>query len=160
MLALLLAAGVGAQVPNSFETEDSLGLVQPSQVKAERVQEYASDGKWALRVLFPGSDKDTWPGISLSFDPPITDKQALQFDVYNPMDVPVALSWRIDVEGREEAIFGGATIQPHKTQAVEIWLAAAGPIKRIFPYVRMPREDRVLIFDNLRWFVLKDYFTP
>ncbi|MBM3476116.1 MAG: hypothetical protein FJX75_22835 [Armatimonadetes bacterium] len=158
-LALLLAAGAGAQVPNSFETEDSLALVSPSGVTAERVQEHATDGKWALRVLFPGNEKDTWPGIGLTFDPPITGKQALQLDVYNPMDVPVSLSWRIDIVGQAEGVFGGATIQPKKTEAVEIGLPATGPVKHIYPYVRMPREDRVLVFDNLRWFVLKDYFT-
>jgi hypothetical protein len=156
----LFAAWAGAQVPNSFETEDSLALVQPAQVKVERVQEHATDGQWALRVLFPGNEKDTWPGIGLAFDPPITDKQALQLDVYNPMEVPVSLSWRIDVQGREEAIFGGATIQPGKTQTVEIGVSGGGPVTRIFPYVRMPREDRVLIFDNFRWFTLTGYFTP
>lgn len=43
--------------PLSFETEADLAALEPGGLKTfARVQEHASDGEWALQVVFPGSD--------------------------------------------------------------------------------------------------------
>lgn len=157
---LVVLSGMAAgQTITSFETEDEVKILGFTGVTVERVQEHATDGEWALKVLFPGSEEDTWPGIGWRPREMSADFQALEFDIYNPAAEAIRLSWRIDVEGRD-AIFGGTSIQPRTTRAVEIWLAGLGKVTRVYPYIRMPREDVVLYFDDWRWFSLEGYFTP
>ena len=158
-LTVWACGAVLAQPISSFETEDSLKLFGFGGVKAERVQEHASDGEWALKAFFPGNEKDTWPGIAWKPGEDTAKYHAVVFDVYNPSDDAVALSWRIDVEGRD-AIFGGRSLPPKKMQQVEIWVRRMGPITNVYPYIRMPRNDYTLYFDNFRWETLDGYFRP
>ena len=62
---LLAALPVAAQqMVNSFEDEADLQRASiPAAIAAERVQEHATDGEWALRPDIPGSEQDTWPGV-------------------------------------------------------------------------------------------------
>lgn len=155
-----LACTAAAQHPiTSFESEDDLKLLGLTSVRAERVQEHASDGEWALKVTFPGSETDTWPGISYRPDVDTTQFHALVFDVYNPSDEPVSLSSRIDpAEGTP--IFGSRTIPPRVAHQAEIWVRGIGPITQVYPYIRMPRRDHTLFIDNIRWETLDLYFSP
>ncbi|MBN1347669.1 MAG: hypothetical protein JXQ73_33590 [Phycisphaerae bacterium] len=155
---LLLAAApiaLATQAIESFENE-TFPAVIPTACKAERVRDHATDGQWALKVVFPGSDKDTWPGLSVAPPPGSLDPNGIfAFDIYNPHDEPVSLSYRIDDAGGKKT-FGGQTLGEKTTTKVEIWLPhladklSPETITRFFPYIRIPREDRTLYFDHFR----------
>ncbi|MCF7854862.1 MAG: right-handed parallel beta-helix repeat-containing protein [Candidatus Pacebacteria bacterium] len=59
-----LSSGEGALL-SDFETAKDLSRWTTTQCSVERVQEQATTGKFALRIDFKGSEKDTWPGIRL-----------------------------------------------------------------------------------------------
>ncbi|HOZ48179.1 MAG TPA: sugar-binding protein [Candidatus Hydrogenedentes bacterium] len=153
-LALLAAAAVAQEI-QSFESE-AFANVKPAGCVGERVREHASDGEWALKVAFPGSAGDTWPGVFVELpNGAITKKHVLSFDVYNPHDEPVYLSYRIDTDDGQK-VFGSQTLFANKPTLTQIsFLDAANSLDlarvvRVFPYIRMPREDYVLYFDNFR----------
>ncbi len=152
-------SAVAAQPISSFETEEQMAPFSPGAVQMERVQEHATDGQWALKVFFPGSEKDTWPGITFRPDVDTTQYQVLVFDAYNPGEEPVSLSWRIDLKNGETS-FGGETIQPGTPHKVEIWLTGIPAVEKIYPYCRMPRKDYTLYLDNFRWESIGTRFTP
>lgn len=144
--------------PLSFETQDDLVALHPSGLSVfERVQKHATDGQWALRVVFPGSQKDTWPGFGVSPpSPDLSAGQSLIFDVYNPQEQACSLSWRIDDQDRH-SVFGGTSIPPQKTKRVEIWVRPLRNqlnlqrMQQFYLYYRMPREDWELFFDNFQF---------
>lgn len=155
----VLLAGVGVAQPiASFESADDLALFGiPGTVTAERVREHATDGEWSLRVFIPGSEQDTWPGISFNPSEDTTQYQVLAFDAFNPDADSVALSWRLDFENGETR-FEGASLAPNAGTTVEIWLTGLPRITRIFLYRRMPRDDRTIYLDNFRWATIQDRF--
>jgi len=165
VLSFLMAVVIQAQLVCSFETPEQCALAKGAGTKTTVVEEHATEGGKALQVLFPGSLKDTWPGVS--FRPPVElllDKDMLSFDVYNPSSKTVRLSWRIDgADGKK--IFGGAAVKP-KGQTLSIYLRALDEelplemIAQFYPYVRMPREDTTLFFDNFRTADFADTFVP
>ena len=168
LLALLhVSATSHAQLISSFESPEDLWALRPSGgVKATRVKEQASHGEYALKCLFPGSEKDTWPG--LVFTPKQTDLakyQVLAFDVYVPGDRAQHLSMRIDGANGKNT-FGGKSLAPGKWTTYEVFIKGLASnigttkIKRFYPYVRMPREDVVLYIDNLRFATVDLRFTP
>lgn len=150
----------------SFETEVEARLFMPNGCHAQRVKEHATHGEWALRVRFPGSEKDTWPGLSFRPTDELSDwsrPMIVVMDVYNPQDEIVRLSWRIDdVDGKH--LFGGMRLPPNRITHVEIWTPAlrnrlnVTRITQFYPYIRIPREDVVLYFDNIRFEQLKARF--
>ncbi len=156
---LTACASAAAEPITSFEDEASLERFTPGGVTMERVREHASDGEWSLRVDFPGSERDTWPGVSLIADIDTTQYQVLSFDAFNPAPEPVALSWRIDLaDGRNQ--FAGTSLRADDTTHVEVWISGLGPIERILLYRRMPRADCTLYFDNFGWAKMDDRFEP
>lgn len=165
-IASAIAAGVVGW-PLSFEVAEDLKALKPSGLKAfERVRRNAADGEWALRVVFPGSDKDTWPGFWVT--PPAPDlsgRKALIFHVYNPADKACRLSWRVDdKDGRH--VFGAHAIPPRKPVRVAIWFSSMRyalniqAISRIYLYYSKPRRDWELYFDNLRFAQVSEVFRP
>ena len=165
LLSFLLAAAVPAEPICSFETPEQCALVVAAGAKTSVVEEHATDGRKALRAVFPGSQKDSWPG--LSFRPPaaaLLGKDMLCFDVHNPAGKEIHLSWRIDGAGGQK-IFGGAKVKP-KGDTLSIYLQALGEqipldaIRQFYLYQRMPREDVTLFFDNFRTESFSDSFVP
>jgi len=164
---LLLSSTVLGQPISSFETEDESKVLRPSGgTKTTRVQEHATHEQYALKCVFPGNERDTWPG--LAFEPQevdLTKYHILGIDVYNPSDGPVALSWRIDGANGQN-MFTGQSIPPKKTHTAQLFIKdlttnlGTSQIKRFFPYIRMPRRDVTLYFDNLRFMTLDLRFTP
>ncbi|MBC7288365.1 MAG: hypothetical protein H5T86_10035, partial [Armatimonadetes bacterium] len=133
--------------PLSFETEADLQQLRPSGLKVfERVQQRATDGQWALRVVFPGSDRDTWPGFWLDLSQQkITQKSVLVFHVINATGSPRVLSWRVDdADGRRE--FGSSSVPAAKQALMQIWLGGLRyqlnleRLTGVYIYVRIPRE--------------------
>ncbi len=148
-----------AQPISSFEDEAGLEQFSPGGVTMERVQEHASDGEWSLRVDYPGSERDTWPGLYFTTDTDTTQYQIFAFDAFNPAPDPLALSWRIDLaDGRNQ--FGGTSLQADGTTHVEVWVTGMEPITRILLYRRMPREDCTVYFDDFQWARMDDRFEP
>ncbi|MBN2449582.1 MAG: hypothetical protein JXR77_04295 [Lentisphaeria bacterium] len=158
--SLILAVAAEAapeRLLTSFEEGDPEGRVAPGGARTERVAAHATHGKMALHAVFPGSAKDTWPGIQiLPPDPDLRREDMLVMDVTNPRDKPVALNWRVD-DAAGLRVFGGTTLTPRSVTSVEIPLAGLksqldlSRIARVFPYIRMPREDVELYFDRVRF---------
>ncbi|MBN2309568.1 MAG: carbohydrate-binding family 9-like protein [Candidatus Hydrogenedentes bacterium] len=154
-LALFIGAAAVAEPIESFENESYPGVTLV-QCQGGRVKAHAADGEWALEVRFPGSEKDTWPGLSVvASGRTFKDDEVLCFDVHNPQPEPVHLSYRVDdADGKN--VFGGQVLPPDSTTRVEIWLSVLAAnldvarIARFFPYLRMPRKDCVLYFDNFQ----------
>ncbi len=156
-VTLMLCSAAFSQSISSFETEQDSPLLSPSGATVTRVQEHASDGDWALKVFFPGSPKDSWPGIVFTPDVDTTKHEVLAFDAYNPADENFALSWRIDfVDG--ETQFGSDGIPPHTVHRTDVWVGSLPRISRITLYLRMPRSDRTLFVDNFRWTTVEQRF--
>ncbi len=166
MRAALLAAIVLCALPawaqemaNLFETEADLERVSvPDTVTMTRVQEHVTDGEWAVRLDIPGSDTDTWPGMSFAPDVDTTQFTVLAFDAFNPQNDRLSLSWRLDREDSSE--FGGAAVEPNSSKRVEIWIPAMKPLTRVLLYRRMPRADATVYLDNIRWETVEGRFEP
>jgi hypothetical protein len=163
-LSLLVAVGAQAQMLCSFETPEQSAMMVASGAKTSLVADHATDGKTALRAVYPGSEKDSWPGISFRPDPALLLKRdMLSFDVFNPSTKPVHLSWRID-DANGKKIFGGAVAKPG-TETLSIYLRALAEqlaldkVQQFYLYQRMPREDVTLFFDNFRLADFGDSFT-
>jgi len=171
VVAVILTAGLvtptlAADLISSFETEESLSAFKPANVTMERVQEHATEGKWSLKLLVPGSEKDTWPGISyVPANPDLSQHEVLAFDVFNPDEDGVSLSYRID-DGNGQSVFGGVGLAPQGNTTVEIWTSGLKSdldltnITKVYPYIRMPRRDYVLYFDNFRYAQASQRFKP
>lgn len=164
--AALSAGAMAGELISSFETEESVAQFKPGQVVMERVQEHATEGKWSLRVQFAGSEKDTWPGISyLPANPNLLRDKVLAFDVFNPQEDRVSLSYRID-DGHGQKLFDGAGLAAQAHTTVEIWTSGLKNdldltnITKVYPYIRMPRRDYVLYFDNFRYAEASQRFKP
>jgi hypothetical protein len=147
-----------ANWPLSFETDQDLRLLQPSGLAVfERVQQHASDGQWALHVVFPGAPQDTWPGFSVP--PPQPDLSAgpvLRFEAYNPSDQPAPLACRVD-DQEGKVYFESLSIPPRSRTTVEIWTKPLrgtlnlARLSRFYIYISRPRQDWELFFDRFRF---------
>ncbi|MDX9981585.1 MAG: hypothetical protein RBU25_16300, partial [Lentisphaeria bacterium] len=165
LFGLLAVSAASAQVICSFETPAECALAKGSGAKVETVAEHATHGAKALHAVFPGSEKDSWPGIVFRPDPALLQgKDQLVFDVFNPAAAAVQLSWRID-DANGKKVFGGAKLKPG-AQTAEIYLQALGDqlelakLTQILLYVRCPREDVALFFDCFRLRNFADDFIP
>lgn len=132
---------------------------------------YATRGSHALKAVFKGSPKDSWPCFDFTFNPPNRDLSRwkfLRFDVFNPGE-PVTLQGRFtaeDVEGKEVLFWPGFKI---KSGMNSLSLAvsprsggvyAKGGGKTVFPwknvrtlhfFLNSPRHDVMLFIDNVRF---------
>lgn len=161
----LLVAATHAQLICSFETPEECALVKGAGARTEVVAEHATHGAKALQAVFPGSEQDSWPGVSFRPSPNLLlGKDQLVFDVYNPGTAPVQLSWRID-DANGKKVFGGAQLKPGAT-TVDIYLQALGDqltlaqVTQFYLYLRMPRQDTTLVFDQFRVQNFADSFIP
>ncbi len=120
------------------------------------VQEHASHGKSAAKVLFRGSLKDSWPGFKVVFtEDEIKENNTLLFTAWQEDSGRLEMSIRIDYyEG--ESTFSGFSISPKSLQNIEIPLYfknADGNVKlpkAVFIYRRCPRKDAIVWFDNFK----------
>lgn len=157
ILAAVALALVG-QLPLSFEDPDDLSQLRRSDgLKIfQRVEEHAADGRWALRVVFAGSDRDTWPGFFVPFpQPDLSAGPDLVFEVFNASNQEVRLSWRVDdLDGRR--VFGGMNTRPGAFTTVEIALSGMkyqldlARLQTVYIYIGKPRRDVELFFDHFR----------
>lgn len=161
MVLLVLVGCTGLAWPQlitSFETQDSLKVSIPGGTQIERVKEHATDGEWAIKVFFPGSERDSWPGFTFRPTEDTSKYHVLAMDVYNPGPSAVSLSMRIDpVEGGSQ--FSSEQIPPKTTKHVQYSVSGMGPVRQFFPYAMKPRTSYTLYFDNLRWENFDDRFT-
>jgi len=159
---------LGSRLPLSFESADDVAELRPSDVLEvfERVEQHASDGRWALRVVFPGSERDTWPGFFVPFpSPDLSAGPNLVFEVFNPGDREVRLSWRVDdLDGRR--VFGGTEVKAGASATVEVPIGAMkydlnlARLQAAYIYIGKPRSDVELFFDNFRLEEARRNFRP
>ena len=154
--AMALAVSVAVAGPiSSFERMKEGGVYEASGAKLERVKEHATDGEYAAKVVFPGSEKDSWPGVNVPIEGvKLGDAQALLVDVQNPSDAKQALGYRIDTKDKVR-IFGSHTLKAGEN-VFKVPFSKAKPeqvgqeVSRVFVYVRKPRKDVTLYLDNMR----------
>lgn len=158
LLALLLTAQPFETGPvTSFETEGDQPFVA-SGAKIQRVEEHASDGKFALRVDVPGAAKDTWPGFILRAgdQPDWSRYQLLTMDIWLSGQESIHLSFRLD-DLKGANVFGSDRLQPGWNKGWAVNLAGQAAqldvtrIKQLLLYLRMPRRDATFYVDNVRW---------
>ncbi len=159
--AALLAAAAALAVQRgsvaSFEDPADLQKFRASGVQMERVSEHASDGKWALKVTFPGAERDTWPGFHVPVgDGDFSDQIHLVFEAYNASGKRARLSWRVD-DAAGKKVYGGASLAAGRMQTVLVPIYAykydldVKRVARIYIYISRPRETWVIYFDNFRF---------
>ncbi|MCM8807656.1 MAG: hypothetical protein NC926_06920 [Candidatus Omnitrophica bacterium] len=147
-----------AMVISNFEKEEDVKLWSPQGVKVERTKENASEGQYAIKVFFPGSEIDTWPGIYKEFfvkESDWTNFDGFAFDVYNPSDEIVNVYLRIDDRDGNKTFLSYGCL-PQKVTKVIVETDSLSDInlkrlKGILVYLRMPRKDYTLFFDNFRF---------
>jgi len=104
LLLMALAVRVQAQAPSDgvrllagFEDESSLGQWELQDASAERVEQHATEGSYALQLTLSPSE---YPGVLLPHGSPLlTGWNGYDFarlDVFNPQPDPVTLTVRID----------------------------------------------------------------
>ena len=147
---------------SNFEKEEDIKVWQIQGVKVERTTEFVPEGEYALKVFFPGSEIDTWPGFYKELflkESDWTNFEGLVFDVYNPMDEPVMIYLRID-DREGNKFFWSSTCIPKKITTINLETDVIVDVnlkklKGFLVYIRMPRKNYTLIFDNFR-FILKE----
>ena len=161
LAALLVAmAGPGHAAPDasallgSFETDADAGRWAASGCQAGRVAEHATEGAFALRVSFPGSDRDTWPGVRFPLAPPANWSAfaAVRVDVFNAQAKAVDLAMRVDdAAGANSFVFVSV---PSGKQTMDFGLNAGeidlSRVASILTYRSKPREEATLLFDRFR----------
>jgi len=158
LIAAILPASAQEMISSFEDPADVARFGISDTITAERVKEHATDGEWALRLDIPGSQADTWPGITVPVDVDTTQYNVFAFDAFNPQDENLALSWRIDLADGETQ-FGGTSIEANSMKHIEVWITALGQIDRILLYRRMPRTDATVFIDNLLWNTVEGRFT-
>ncbi|MCC7492836.1 MAG: carbohydrate-binding family 9-like protein [Fimbriimonadaceae bacterium] len=159
LLPVLLAAlGAVAETPVADFESDADQPFQASGAQLQRVEQYATSGKSALRVRFAGSPADSWPGLLLRPASPAewAEQQVLLADIYLAGTTPETLCWRIDETGGRN-VFGSGRLKPGWNRAFALNLLAyrneldLRSLGRLLLYLRMPRQDVELFIDNVRW---------
>ncbi|HOV22541.1 MAG TPA: carbohydrate binding domain-containing protein [bacterium] len=153
------------KVIDSFENEESMKFWISSGALITRSDEYASDGKFSLKMDFKGSDTDTWPGVkrTLFFDKGEVDwtkYEYLAFDVYNPKTNPEYISLRID-DAEKKASFVSYVCVPGTWTNIKVKISTltginTSMIESVLFYMRMPRRDATLYLDNVRFLTIKE----
>ncbi len=122
-LAAIAACGAIGQpvLLNSFEDEDIVARLNPSDAEVERVREHATDGEWALKVRFGVTD---WPQVMLEAGKAYEQADwssygAIVFDMHNPEDDSIVINMRIDDaaegDGRVHSRQTGVAVPPGET---------------------------------------------
>jgi len=147
-----------AMIISNFENEKEIELWRPQGAKAEITKENVPEGKNALKVDFPGSEIDTWPGIYKELflkESDWTNFDAFAFDVYNPNEEDVFVYLRIDDRDGNKFFWNYACQKKKITNVVlevdSIQHINLKKVKGILVYLRMPRKNYTLIFDNFRF---------
>ncbi len=144
----------------TFEDENSIKLWRPGGAKISRTEECASEGKASLKIDFPGSSSDTWPGVTkpLFFDKAEfnwTKYDFFAFDVYNPASSSVFIWLRLD-DANGKSFFVSFECAAGVWTKVKLKTASISNIdptkvEKVYFYMRMPRNDATLFLDNVRF---------
>ncbi|MCM8828605.1 MAG: family 16 glycosylhydrolase [Candidatus Omnitrophica bacterium] len=149
-------------VISNFEKKEETKIWQMKGVKSEITRENAPEGENGLKVFFPKSEANTWPGLYKELflnESDWTYFESFNFDVYNPHDEPVTVNLRID-DREGNKFFWSSTCLPKKTSTVTLETdiitgVDIKALKGILIYIRIPSKDYTLIFDNFR-FILQE----
>jgi hypothetical protein len=152
-----------AMIISNFENEKEIELWKIQGVKTEITKENVPEGKNALKVDFPGSEMDTWPGIYKELflkESDWTNFDAFTFDVYNPNEEDIPVYLRID-DREGNKFYWSYMCQKKKITNVVLEVDTIQnlnikKVKGILVYLRMPRKNYTLIFDNFRFLGLPE----
>ncbi len=156
LVPLAIWAAGDVEPIGSFESDADMPLVAGG-ARIKRVVEHATDGQWALEVVLPGAERDTWPGVLLygGAKPDWSQRDCLLFDVYLAGEAPVSLGVRLDAG--DKTAWDSLDLRPgwNRDAAVSI-RGHAGEVdlkrvKSILIYKGKPRQDITLYVDRLRW---------
>lgn len=164
-LGVFIAVSLFAADIISFEQgENWQSRIKTSKrAPATVVNEHASSGKCSLKVVFPGSEKDTWPSIEVPITPDdLKNANAIAFSAWHKEHERLALSYRIDFD-RGPSMFAGENLLPRSKGKCIVRLKYSDEdglprlAKHICIYRRMPRKDSTVWFDDFQF--LKDQST-
>ena len=155
MASALLAATVFGLDLTSFEDASWTKRITETR-DFQVVQEHASHGKAAAKVLFKGSLKDTWPGFKVSLtEEEVKENNTLVFTAWHENAGRLDMSIRID-HFKGESTFSNFSVPPKSLVPIETPLyfrdsnGNANLPKAVFIYIRCPRKDSTVWFDNFR----------
>lgn len=125
---------------------------------------HATERRYSLKVTFPGSETDSWPGISRCLaekDRNWSKFVALKLDVYNPEDEEIILSTRIDAPSLEDpkkmaTFWGGQRLAPKEMTHVVMLISDIGQkidiskIDYLMFFLSKPKSEHTLFIDNIR----------
>ncbi|MBI4979840.1 MAG: hypothetical protein HZC28_20340 [Spirochaetes bacterium] len=161
-LALAVAAS-GAPAPaagplTSFESESDNPFTAVGGATAIRMTENASQGTASLKVVFPGSDKPTWPGLQLpgGDNPDWSQRKVLLADIFLASEDPASLATRLDTAGKGAAYGAQIKLRPGWNKSTPIEVTVGGDadmtqVKTLLIYASKPQKDIVFYIDNVRW---------
>ena len=145
----------------SFETEADSQFVLKADAIGTRTKEHATDGQWALRVQFKGSDKPSWPGLWLypKTEPNWSARQLLVMDIFLETPDPVDLGAQLCALDRTDAITASlGKLRPGWNKGITLCLQDFGwdlrRVANLVLYLGSPPKDVVYTIDNVRWEVL------
>ena len=149
----------------SFESDDDQPLFA-SGCQVERVQEHATDGQWSLRVFLPGSDADSWPGVSLrgGDHPDWSSHETLAFDAFVAGEDEVRLSTRFDTLDGKNVFAEQFKLVPGWNRNLMFNLKALRyqldltQVKSFLLYASKPRKDATIYLDRLHWATYSEKF--
>jgi len=114
----------------TFEEPETMGPLSSTRgLKVERVREHATDGEYALKVVFYAYDpkKRMWPAVSQPFDPPVdwTGFAGAEVDVFNPQaeEAEIGISY--------PGWYDYFMVPPQGTRTIEVSLRAAAEVKSL-----------------------------
>lgn len=130
------------------------------------VQEHATDGKYSAKAFFKGMPRDSWPGFTVAFTTEeFAKNNAITFTAWHEESGSLGFCTRTDFyEG--EPIFSNFSVPPKSKNTQEIPLTYKDDEgkdripKSVLIYIRCPRTDSTVWFDNFKLANVKDKFKP
>lgn len=163
-LAVCVALPVLAQEPapglfGSFETTADPFKTIKDNCTLTRVQQYATEGQWSLRVNCKGSDQPSWPGWYLyptGAEANWSGRQLLVMDIYLETPDSVYFGAQLCVQDRKDAkTVALPDLKPGWNKSVTLCLQDfgwdLGQVANLCLYLGSPRKDVVYYLDNVRW---------
>ena len=142
----------------SFETEADNPFVLRDNISGTRVQEHATDGQWALRVVAKGSEKPSWPALWLypKTEPNWSARQLLVMDLFLETPEAAYFGAQLCALDRKDAVTVAlGTLKPGWNKGITLCLQDFGwdlrRVANLALYLGSPKQDVIYTIDNVRW---------
>jgi hypothetical protein len=142
----------------SFETEADNPFEVRDNVTVARVQEHATDGRWALRVTGKGSEQPSWPALWLypKTAPDWSARQLLVMDIFLETPEPAYFGAQLcALDRKDAATVGLGNLRPGWNRGITLALQDfkwdLHRVANLALYLGSPKQDVVYTIDNVRW---------